>query len=164
MGTVTLITSITSIVIALISMVYTFIINRNVRILARKQSTLDAFNNLQKDVLDDLVFVTKKNASLIVENIDQKECLEAYNSYRILIARLEHFAVGVNEGIYDFGVVNSLAGEHLIDLYNKVKPIIDHTNIRNSNSKNDTKNYNEFVLLVKRLKEKRNKTTKGKKQ
>lgn len=50
---------------------------------------------------------------------------EAYDDCRTLIARCEHFSVGVNSGVYDIDLVNDVGGMHLIYLYQKVLPVIE---------------------------------------
>lgn len=93
-----------------------------------KQATLEAYRCLQEEVLDKLASVNKDNAVLFVENFDNPKCKQVYNDYRVLIARLEHFAVGINEKIYSFDTVDRLGGVHLIYLYKKVEPIINKAN------------------------------------
>ena len=120
--------------------------------LAKRQTTIEAFNVLQNEVLDILMFDENGNAKTIVENLHNSKCEMAYRDYKILIARLEHFAVGVNQKVYDFKVVNKLAGIHLICLYEKIKPIIDNANKYTS----EILYYGEFVKLIERLKKQKN--------
>ena len=116
----------------------------------KKQATIDAFNLLQNEVLDKFVNIDNENSKMIVDNLSSKEFKEAYDDCRALIARLEHFAVGVNKKIYDLNVVDELAGIHLIYLYKKIKPIIDYAN------RNESKNlhYHNYIELVDKLKRK----------
>ena len=119
---------IVSIIIAILSAVIsivTFVITVQFE---KKKITLEAVNLLQNEVLDKFVSIKKENAELVVGNLDNKKCKEAYNDYRALVARLDHFAVGVNKHIYSFGIVNSLVGNHIVHLYNKVEPIINEAN------------------------------------
>ena len=105
---------------------------------------------MQNEVLDKFVSVKKENARIIIENLDEKKCKEAYDDYRALIARLEHFAVGVNKHVYSYTIVKSLLGNHFIQLYNKVALIIKEAN------KNEkcTIHYCNFEELVTRLQHK----------
>ncbi|MBO5555751.1 MAG: hypothetical protein J5927_01065 [Oscillospiraceae bacterium] len=66
---------------------------------------------------------------------------------RTLIARIEHFAVGDHEEIYDFDTVNKLAAEHLVFLYHKLVPIINAA--RESSTRGSA--YVEFETLTQRL-------------
>lgn len=137
--------------IALIVSIVTQIILKKEKV---KQATIEQFNIIQNQVLDDLSTITdNENAKIIVEelelNEDNKECKKAYDDYQVLIARLEHFAVGVSEGVYDFDIVDELAGIHLIYLLPKIQPIIDKAN---ENAKGSEIYYGHLVDLVNKLK------------
>lgn len=136
-----------SIIIAIASAGFSIVTYINTVQYEKRKATIEAINLLQNEVLDKFVSVNKDNAILIVENLDKKNCKEAYNDYRALIARLDHFAIGVNKHIYDFCVVNNLVGIHFIYLYKKLIPIIDEAN---KNEKQLT-HYCNFVKLVKKL-------------
>ena len=97
---------------------------------------------LQNPDLRDLLDI-----KIFVEDIDEKEVHEAYDACRALIARCEHFSVGVNSGVYDFETTYKLGGTHLIYLYQKFLPIIE--NVRND-SKSDLP-YSEFEKLYQNL-------------
>ena len=113
-----------------------------------KRATIDAFNLLQSEVLDKLASVDKANAEAIVERRETNEaCRKAYNDYKTLIARLEHFAVGIEQGAFDLDIVDKLAGEHLIYLLPKIEPIIDAANEHVQTDKY----YQSYVKLVERL-------------
>lgn len=147
----TIILTIVSIIVSLIALLHSIYLQQY---LSRKKATIEAFHILQNEVLDKLVFDEKENAELIVDNLNNQDCNKAYNDYKTLIARLEHFSVGVNQRIYDFKVVERLAGAHLVFLYQKVKPIIDKSNEHTP----DNHNFKEFVNLIKRLEKERKKS------
>lgn len=113
----------------------------------KRKVTIEAIHVLQNEVLDKLVSIDKENAIAIIEALDDEKCKEAYDDYRTLIARIEHFAIGVNKHIYVLGIVNDILGRHFIALKNKVMPIIEHAN-RNEPY---IRHYGNFVKLVKRL-------------
>ena len=116
----------------------------------RKEATINAYNVLQSQVLDNLVSIRPQEVRDVIENIDCKEYRNIYDDYKALIARCEHFAVGVNEGIYDFDVLYALSGEHLIFLYKKVHPVIMQARENCSNSVP----FQGFEKLVQRLERK----------
>ena len=115
----------------------------------RKESTVSAYNILQNQVLDRLVVIRPDEVVTTIENLDDIRLRDAYNDYKALIARCEHFAVGINEGVYDFDVLYKLSGEHLIYLYKKVEPIINHARENCANSIP----FCEFETMVTRLDE-----------
>ena len=136
-----------SIIIALLSAIISFGTYYKTFRYEKRKATIESFNILQNEVLDKFVCIKKENADMIVENLDNTQCKEAYDDYRTLIARLEQFAVGVNKNIYDYKVVDMIAGRHLICLYIKIKPIIDKANEREEL----IVHYKNFVELVERL-------------
>lgn len=113
----------------------------------KRRTTIQAINRLQNEVLDKFINISKDNANIILENLDDPRCKEAYNDYRALIARLEHFAIGVNKHIYDFSIVNDLMGVHLISLYLKIAPIIAEANKKEK----EMRYYCNFLRLVNNL-------------
>lgn len=68
------------------------------------------------------------------------------------LARIEHFALGVNTGIYDDRVTERAATTYFVMLYKKLMPILA---VKNNGSPSDTdlKNeyHTEFSTLVKRI-------------
>lgn len=115
----------------------------------RKTATIEAFNILQNDVLDKLVFCKNHDVTNAVENKDNREFKQLYDNYRIQIARCEHFAVGVNNNIFDFDTVDKLGGVHLYYLYKKVEPVIESARENQSNS--STPYYSQFEELKNRI-------------
>lgn len=124
------------------------ITQKNIEEQNRKKATIDAFNELQEQVLDKFVSFKHEDAQIFVEY--QKaypNVKDAYNDTKALIARCEHFAVGVNEKVYDFDVVDKLGGIHLVCLFKKIRPVILFAR-KHSSDKNI---YGEFEKMVKSL-------------
>ena len=140
----------------------------------KEQATLDALNILQEQVFDNLneyTFGEIKNiaeqwsASIeaknkFVENNDFWESHHEYDSvvdeYRKIsgyLARIEHFALGVNTGIYDAKVTERAATTYFVMLFKKLQPILA---VKNGGSVRDTELKNsfhtEFLTLVERIK------------
>lgn len=124
---------------------------------ARKDSTIQAYNRLQDVVLDKIASYPKAEIVNIIRTIDEAEIgFEsvpeiniAYQDVKALVAKCEHFAVGVNEGLYDIDLVNRMGGIHLIYLYKKVEPII--AKARENNKCCDYVPFVEFEKLVNKL-------------
>ena len=89
----------------------------------RKQATLDAFNKLQTEAFDKLNQYKLAEILEISKHPQSKE----YNEVGVLIARIEHFCVGVNTHIYDRKTVFLLAHGYLDSnkLLSRIEPIID---------------------------------------
>ncbi len=143
--------SLIAVVIAIAGLCHTVLTQKRIQRNEIKRSTVDAFNRLQNEVLDKLAPLNEENAILVTENRkDNEDCRKAYADYRTLISRLDHFSVGVKEKVYDLDVIDKLAGEHLIFLLPKIKPIIDVANERCD----PPKYYQNYIGLVEDLKSK----------
>lgn len=101
---------------------YTFIWTGN---RDRKQATLEAYNQLQEQVLDHLNHYMPRE----IEEIAQHPRSVEYRKLSAYLARIEHFCVGVNQKIYDRGVVYELAHGYLDGaIKNKITPLIEKKN------------------------------------
>ena len=105
----------------------------------RKQATLEAFNRLQTEVFDYLNMYTPAEIAKICENTRSAD----YKTISAYLARIEHFCVGLNQGIYDKETFFALAHGYFDGqmLQKRIKPIIDKKNLRNNTGElfyNDT--------------------------
>lgn len=110
----------------------------------RKRDTLDAFNTLQEQALD---FINDYTATEIKAIIDSgsKEMQRKLGKW---LARIEHFCVGVNEGIYDKKTVYELAHGYLdLNIWYKLQPLIS----KKQNGKSEVY-YANFEAVVKWMK------------
>ena len=94
----------------------------------RKQATLDAYNVLQNEVFDKINLLMPSEIKEIVKNRRSEE----YKEISSYIARLEHFCVGVNTGIYDRDTVYKLAHGYLDSntIRSRIDPIIEKKHIK----------------------------------
>ena len=91
----------------------------------RKQATLDAFNQLQEQALDELNYYKPEQVVEIAKHPRSEE-FKKISSY---IARIEHFCVGVNHSIYDKEVVYALAEGYFNGAIRaRIEPIISQKN------------------------------------
>lgn len=107
----------------------------------KKESTLDAYNELQKDVFDKL---NKLNGPICAKRGTVK-----WDVCTDFLAKIERFSVGVNTGIYSIYVLNRLAGGFFIHEYNNLSLIIQRKRIDEIVKGG---HYDEFEMTVKRLK------------
>ena len=92
-------------------------------------ATLDAYRELQRDALDEL---NRNSMEEIREALKDKRS-EEYVRLGSLLARVEHFCVGINQDIYDFDTFYEVAdgyfyGGEKATLYRRLVPIIDRKN------------------------------------
>lgn len=150
----------------------------------KKQATLDALNVLQEQVFDKLNSYTfnevKDIAAQWQSSIQEKDdfikekhgtvdefwnthheydsVIEEYRKLSGYLARIEHFALGVNTGIYDAKTTERAATTYFVMLYRKFMPILA---VKNNGTPNDKalKNiyHTEFSTLVNRIQKIENK-------
>lgn len=153
--------SLAAMLISLVSVIvsvaiYILGINRD-----KKQATLDAFNVLQEQVFDKLNQYTyaqindvcatwnqigNKKTLTEEEKAHEEYCVSEYRLLSGYLARIEHFALGVNAGIYDAKIAERAGTTYLRMLYrSKLKPLID---IKNGTGEEGVEYYAEFRKLV----------------
>lgn len=111
---------------------------------SRKKDTLDAYNDLQENVFDELNQIRAKHPELSPDrNTDYRK------SVMSSLARIERFSVGVNSGIYDIKVLKRCGGNYFIRMYMFLEVIIDDKR----SEKNDLggNHYHEFESVKNKL-------------
>ena len=122
----------------------------------KKQDTLDSFNLLQEQVFDKLNLITYSEITNICKKVDNGSIDDETNSkyYELLgyLARLEHFSLGVNTGIYDAKTAERAGTAFLVSLRKKLLPVIELQEKR-GNHKSDKRieYYKEFRMLTERV-------------
>ena len=122
----------------------------------KKQDTLDSFNLLQEQVFDKLNLITYSEITNICKKVDNGSIDDETNSkyYELLgyLARLEHFSLGVNTGIYDAKTAERAGTAFLVWLRKKLLPVIELQEKRgNHNSDKRIEYYKEFRMLTERV-------------
>ena len=143
MDTLTIILSALSLALSVVSLIYSIRVHKDSVIHDTKQLTLDAFNQLQEQVLDRLNSYTKPCIAEISKDPQSAE----YKELSVLMARIEHFCVGVNSSLYDLDIIKRMAGRYFINVYEKLLPMI--TKKREINK--TEKHYDEFELFYDKL-------------
>lgn len=138
-----IVVSIFSLIVAALTLCHSLFISKQAVKRNKKQATLDAINVLQVQVFDELNDYTNSKISEISQNNRSEE----YKKITKLMARIEHFSVGVNSDIYSLKVTKRLAGRYFCALYEKLLPMVER---KRTTFKND-KHYDEFEMLVKNL-------------
>lgn len=121
--------------------------NRN-----RKEATIHAFDQLESsNSIKYLFSCSQKDIESLVQRYEQADIRNKDNWDLISgsLPLLEHFAVGINSGIYDLETLNRMAGNKIISVHNNCSKLLQHKRIGVGNEKN----YSEFDNMVDRLKE-----------
>ena len=108
----------------------------------RKQATLDAYNRLQAEVFDNL---NKYKPSEIQQMCNDNKS-EEYKCISGYVARIEHFCVGLENGIYDKHTFYALSHGYFDrdQLRKRIVPIIENKNI----SKNRSEEFYRHIILT----------------
>ena len=108
----------------------------------RMQATLEAYNRLQAEVFDHLN--TYRPLDILEICADNKS--DAYKTISGYLARIEHFCVGLSQGIYDKNTFYALAHGYFDghQLRKRIGPIIESKN----SSKNSTELFYNDTLSV----------------
>ena len=138
MDTVDIVTLIIS-GMALAISIFQFFIEKNRQ---KKEATLIAYNNLQKEVFSEL----KKYDLKTIKKGDG-----GWDTVTRCLAIIENFSVGLNTGIYSLDILNRLGGGFFIEQYEELSFIISKKREENKNSKH----YDEFEKVVNELRRKR---------
>lgn len=136
----TFIFSVISILLAIGSAVFSLWVHKQTVLHDKNQATLDAINVLQVQVFDELYDYPNSK----IAEISQNNRSEEYKRITKLMARIEHFSVGVNSNIYSLEITKRLAGKHFCAMYNKLLPMIEKKRKINKTDKH----YDEFEKLV----------------
>lgn len=140
----TFIISIVSFLLAFGSAIFSWRVHKQTVIHDKEQATLDSINVLQVQVFDELYDYTNSQIAVLSQNNRSEE----YKRITKLMARIEHFSVGVNSDIYSLEITKRLAGKHFCAIYDKVEPMIK----KKRETFKDDKHYDEFEKLVVDLK------------
>jgi hypothetical protein len=170
--------SILAVIVSIATFLFTIMVTYRGEQREKKQATLDALNVLQEQVFDKLNMYTfgeirdvaeKWSASIEAKNkyVENKEgtagefweshqeydsVVHEYRKISGYLARIEHFSLGVNTGIYDAKVTERAATRYFVMLFKKMMPILS---VKNGGSARDTELnntfHNEFSTLVERI-------------
>lgn len=115
----------------------------------RKQATLEAYNRLQAEVFDNLNTYRPDE----IRNICADNKSANYKKVSGYLARIEHFCVGLNRGIYDKNTFYALSHGYFDghQIQKRIEPVIDSKN----RSKNSKEQFYDDTLSVLRWMEKK---------
>ena len=139
-----------------------FTYERSVR-RGRKQATLDAFNLLQQQAFDPLNGYTPGEIETICRTVSEiwwgerksnEADLARFLKLSGYAARIEHFALGVNTGIYDVRIAERAGTTYWSLLYDKkLRPLIEVKN-RKAGGREYYIEFYEMMKKIKRLEKK----------
>ena len=130
-----------SMAIAALTLLFSVITSYKSALRVKKQATLDAYNLLQEQGLDRLNDYHPENVKEIIKNEESNE----YKEVSKILARIEHFSAGINEGIYDLNTLYELAHGYFDEaVYNTVIKLINQ-------KEEDEEVFNNYKRVVKKM-------------
>ena len=153
MGCDTMVLDILALVLSLLAIIISIMQHISEKNRCRKEATIHAFDALEKDV-----FAKKAYKNIVVRqgtdyalNPNFADDVATWNEATLALSQIEHFAVGVNSGVYDLDTLNRMAGSFIIKEYSRWKPIIETKRKQSPQHKH----YDEFESLCIELEKKR---------
>jgi len=125
----------------------------------RKEATIHAFDQLEEnDSVVKLFFLPKSTLDgCVADKINNGQRVNKdWEEISLALSLVEHFAVGVNNSIYDIKILNSMAGNKMISLFSNCESVIHNKR----EGRDNQKNYAEFEKMINQLKKLRNKKSK----
>lgn len=140
-----------ALVIAVLSLLVSLYYNRKDHERRRKQATIEYFEDITFKLYNTQArFNSKFNPqSIDIAMLDTNS--ELLKDATEILAAFERLCVGVNTEIFDFDILERMAGSYLIVLYSYFSPYIEK--IRSDNSRKNS--YKEFESVVNHIKQKR---------
>ena len=117
----------------------------------KKESTINAFYNLQNDALHELNMIIAACDGDMNSIIRGSENWKKVTGY---LSKIEHFSVGVNARVYSLEILNRMAGGYFIHMFETLQPVIQKKRAYNNSN---GKHYDEFESAVNHLRELRKK-------
>ena len=140
-----------ALLVSLISLTVAFLTYYQDHRRRKKQSTIEYYSNMANELYP----LDERTNTLLGGVVPTPEKLSTDKELLALATKLlssyERLSVGVNAGIFDFDIIDRMAGSHLIALYARFEPYIN--SIRNEG--NQKYFYVEFEKLAMRIRSNR---------
>ena len=127
---------------------------------ARKEATLNAYRVLQTSVFSPLNRKLTQDPQLVIRTAGEqgKNHSEDWETLTDYLTVMEHFAVGVNTGIYSLAVLTRLGGPYFLRIYHCLLPLIERKRHDNESA---GAHYHELEKMIEKLKQKVNNSIEG---
>lgn len=113
----------------------------------KKQATIEYYSTMSDELFEvEKSFNRKLGGADVTPDLLESSPELMAQATKLLIS-YERLGVGVNSGVYDFHLLNRMAGSHIILLYNLFSSYIDHIRVDNRRRTS----YVEFETLTHKL-------------
>ena len=141
-----------ALVVAIFSLLISWFFNLKDHERRRKQATIEYFEAMTDRLFDIQAKFNDKLTKQDVEISNLENYPELLKDATAVLSAFERLSVGVNTNVFDFNILNRMAGSYLIFLYTRFSPYIEI--IRKDASRQ--KSYIEFERLIMRIKREKN--------
>ena len=147
-----LIIGLLALIVAILSLIVSWFFSRKDHERRRKQATIEYFETMTSSLFETQAIFNDKLSQLNMNIADLESHPELLKGATAVLSAFERLCVGVNTGVFDFDMLDRMAGSYLIFLYSRFTPYIEK--IRKDASR--TNSYKEFERVVSRIKNNRN--------
>lgn len=141
-----------ALLIAILSLFVSLYYNRKDHERRRKQATIEYFEDMTSKLYNIQAKFNIKFNQLNIEISMLDTDPELLKDATEVLAAFERLSVGVNAKIFDFDILDRMAGSYLVVIYSRFSPYIDK--VRRDASRINS--YKEFESVVNHIKQKRN--------
>lgn len=140
-----------ALIISILSFVISLYYNWKDHERRRKQATIEYFDNLTLQLYEKETVFNEKYNELGVDIAMLDADVELDKVATEVLSAFERLCVGINTGIFDFDILDRMAGSYLINTYTYFCPYIE----KKRRDKSQTSAYVEFENAINKIKMKR---------
>jgi len=140
--------SFSALIVAILSVAISWYFGRKDHERRRKQGTIEYFENMTSKLFDTQALFNDKFSATEINVLEIENHPDLLKAATEVLSAFERLSVGVNTGVFDFDILNRMAGSYLIFIFSQFAPYVHK--IRKDASRQ--KSYIEFERLVDRIK------------
>lgn len=140
-----------ALIISILSLIISLYYNWKDHERRRKQATIEYFDNLTLQMYEKEAIFNEKYNELEIEIAMLDTDVELHKVATEVLSAFERLCVGINTGIFDFDILDRMAGSYLISIYTRFCPYIEKKHMDASKASS----YVEFEKVVNKIRGKR---------
>lgn len=143
--------AIVALIISILSFIISLYYNWKDHERRRKQATIEYFDNLTLQLYEKEAIFNEQYNELGIDIAILDTNVELHKKATEVLSAFERLCVGINTGIFDFDILDRMAGSYLINTYTRFSPYIE----KKHRDTSQASAYVEFESVVNRIKSKR---------
>ena len=148
---VELLIALCALIVSALSFAVSFFFNHKDHERRRKQATIEYFEGMTANLFETQAKFNNRLSQQDISISDLEKHPDLLKDAINVLSAFERLGVGVNSGVFDFDLVDRMAGSYLIYLLSQFSPYIE---IERGDASR-TRSYEEFEHLVQRIKDNR---------